>query len=77
MKNSFSKWKMDLPILMDEYLFSDIFYTQKCVNKKTGKKSFSPHKLWEKNYRQKSRIAFLMKSFLAQINCSHSYMMCH
>ena len=53
------------------------FYTQKCVNKKTGKKSFSPHKLWEKNYRQKSRIAFLMKSFLAQINCSHSYMMCH
>lgn len=25
MKNSFSKWKMDLPIMMDEYFFSDIF----------------------------------------------------
>ncbi len=51
------------------------FYTQKCVNKKTGKKSFSSHKLWEKNYRKKSCIVFSMKSFSAQINCSHSYMM--
>lgn len=52
------------------------FYTQKCVNKKTVEKSFSPHRLREKNYRKKSCIAFSMKSFSARIDCSHYYMMC-
>lgn len=31
-----------------------------------GKKSFSSHKLWEKKYRQKSRIAFFDEKFFGK-----------
>ena len=58
-------------------LFYTIFFNaQKCVNKKTGKKSFSSHKLREKNYRKKSCIVFSMKSFFAWMSYSPYYMMC-
>lgn len=48
---------------------------QKRVNKKTGKKVFH-HIGYEKIFiAKKSCIAFSMKSFSAQIDCSHHYMM--